>query len=143
MLTFLALLAPNLFAAQNGQDATLVWAKSYEEAFAKAKKENKLVMVMLTAQNCGWCKKMKTETLKSKEVIQKLSSSFVCVEIDRDADRYPEEFFYRMVPAYFFVNPANNAIVMKALGYSNEEAFLGWLEDAMRAAGIPGKESGR
>ena len=42
---------------------------SFDKAMQLAKKENKLVFLMVEERYCPWCKKMKSKTLKDKKVM--------------------------------------------------------------------------
>ncbi|MCF8241518.1 MAG: DUF255 domain-containing protein [Melioribacteraceae bacterium] len=55
---------------------------SYSEGAAKAKAENKLLLVDFYTDWCGWCKKMDANTYTDKSVIDFLNKNFVAVKIN-------------------------------------------------------------
>jgi len=65
---------------------------SYEDAFVKARRENKYIMVDFYATWCKWCKKMEAETFTDPDVQALLGADFVSVKIDSEsADRVVHE----------------------------------------------------
>lgn len=47
---------------------TLGYFTNFDEAIAQAKKENKMVMLIMTKNGCPWCKKLKDRVLVQDEV---------------------------------------------------------------------------
>jgi protein disulfide-isomerase len=67
--------------AEKVQD--LIWITNLEEGIAKAKAENKTVLVNFTGSDwCGWCIKLKDEVFSKKEFGDYAGSSLVLVELD-------------------------------------------------------------
>jgi protein disulfide-isomerase len=61
----------------------LSWITNLEEGIAKAKAENKTVLVNFTGSDwCGWCIKLKGEVFSKKEFADYAGSSLVLVELD-------------------------------------------------------------
>lgn len=60
------------------------WYPWGEEAFAKAKKENKPILVSIGYAACHWCHVMEHESFENKEVAKKLNDNFVCIKVDRE-----------------------------------------------------------
>ncbi|OQX49854.1 MAG: hypothetical protein B5M46_03235 [Epsilonproteobacteria bacterium 4484_20] len=53
--------------------AEIVWQKDLETAFEKARKEQKVIIVMVEGKHCRWCKKMKYRTLGDERVEKRLA----------------------------------------------------------------------
>lgn len=63
--------------------AELKWNTSLPQAQAKAKKENKLVMLDFTGSDwCVWCKKLNAEIFSQPEFVQYAEKNLVPVEVD-------------------------------------------------------------
>jgi uncharacterized protein YyaL (SSP411 family) len=60
------------------------WYPWGEEAFAKAKKENKLVFLSIGYSSCHWCHVMERESFENEEVAKILNRDFVCIKVDRE-----------------------------------------------------------
>jgi uncharacterized protein YyaL (SSP411 family) len=60
------------------------WYPWGEEAFARAKKENKLVFLSIGYSSCHWCHVMEKESFEDEEVAKLLNAGFVCIKVDRE-----------------------------------------------------------
>src|SRR6516225_12241559 len=60
------------------------WFPWGPEAFAKAKKENKLIFLSIGYSACHWCHVMERESFANKEVARLLNDWFVAVKVDRE-----------------------------------------------------------
>ena len=59
------------------------WGK-FDEGIARAKKENKVMLVDFYADWCHWCKVMDEKTFKNKDVAKKLAADFVTVRLNAE-----------------------------------------------------------
>ena len=60
------------------------WFPWGPEAFAKAKKEGKLVFLSIGYSSCHWCHVMEKESFASADIAKVLNENFVCVKVDRE-----------------------------------------------------------
>jgi uncharacterized protein YyaL (SSP411 family) len=60
------------------------WYPWGAEAFAKAKKEGKLVFLSIGYSSCHWCHVMEKESFENAEVAKILNDGFVCIKVDRE-----------------------------------------------------------
>ncbi|BAB67396.1 thioredoxin domain-containing protein [Sulfurisphaera tokodaii] len=60
------------------------WYPWGEEAFERAKKEDKPVLVDVGASWCHWCHVMDEETYNDPEVVKIINENFVAIKVDRD-----------------------------------------------------------
>jgi len=60
------------------------WYPWGPEAFAKAKKEGKLVFLSIGYSSCFWCHVMERESFNNEEVAKLLNKDFVCIKVDRE-----------------------------------------------------------
>ena len=66
------------FAQQSAQ-----WTTDYSKALAQAKAENKVVLLDFTGSDwCGWCMKMKADTLDQPQFKHYAAKNLVLVELD-------------------------------------------------------------
>src|SRR5215831_10276276 len=60
------------------------WYPWSEEAFAKAKKEGKLVFLSIGYSSCHWCHVMERESFSNEEIAKLMNDWFVCIKVDRE-----------------------------------------------------------
>ena len=60
------------------------WYPWGEEAFAKARKENKPIFLSIGYSTCHWCHVMERESFEHEEVGRYLNAHFVCIKVDRE-----------------------------------------------------------
>lgn len=60
------------------------WFPWGEEALAKAKNENKLILVSIGYSACHWCHVMEHESFEDQGVADIMNANFVCIKIDRE-----------------------------------------------------------
>lgn len=60
------------------------WYPWGEEAFAKARSENKLMLVSVGYSSCHWCHVMERECFEDEEVARVMNTHFVCIKVDRE-----------------------------------------------------------
>lgn len=60
------------------------WYAWGEEAFAKAKKENKLVLISIGYSSCHWCHVMEHESFENEEVAKIMNAHFINIKVDRE-----------------------------------------------------------
>ncbi|MGA3164425.1 MAG: thioredoxin family protein [Verrucomicrobiota bacterium] len=77
----IAMLAATVFWQVNAAEST--WLTDLPKAEAKAKAENKIVLVDFTGSDwCGWCIKFKKEVLDTAEFQEYAAKNVVLVELD-------------------------------------------------------------
>ena len=74
----IAFVASNSFAGENE------WLK-FDAGLAKAKKENKSIVVDFYTDWCHWCKVMEKQTFENADVAKKLKERFVTVRVNAEA----------------------------------------------------------
>jgi len=60
------------------------WYPWSQEAFSKAKKENKPIFLSIGYSTCHWCHVMAHESFEDEEVAQQLNNTFICIKVDRE-----------------------------------------------------------
>ena len=60
------------------------WYPWGAEAFAKAKKEGKLVFLSIGYSSCHWCHVMEKQSFSNEAVAKILNDHFVCIKVDRE-----------------------------------------------------------
>jgi hypothetical protein len=65
-------------------DNPVEWYPWCDEAFEKAKKENKLVLVSIGYSSCHWCHVMEKESFHDIETASLMNKYYVCIKVDRE-----------------------------------------------------------
>jgi uncharacterized protein YyaL (SSP411 family) len=60
------------------------WFPWGEEAFEKAKQEDKLVLVSIGYSACHWCHVMEHESFEDEETASLMNEHFICIKVDRE-----------------------------------------------------------
>jgi uncharacterized protein len=60
------------------------WYPWSDEAFQRAKEENKPVFVSIGYSTCHWCHVMEKECFDDKEVANLMNRNFICIKVDRE-----------------------------------------------------------
>lgn len=104
--------------------AKLNWQGWSPEAFAKAKAENRLVVLDLEAIWCHWCHVMEEKTYSHPEIAKILEEKFILLRVDQDSrpdlsQRYADYGW----PATIFFNGEGKELAKRA-GFVPPEKFL-------------------
>ncbi|MDP2175939.1 MAG: thioredoxin domain-containing protein [Bacteroidota bacterium] len=75
--------------AQNPVD----WYEWGEEAFNKAKNENKLLLISIGYSACHWCHVMAHESFEDQATAELMNRYFVCVKVDREELPNVDQFY--------------------------------------------------
>lgn len=60
------------------------WHPWGQEAFSKAKSENKPIFLSIGYSTCHWCHVMARESFENEEIAGLLNENFVCIKVDRE-----------------------------------------------------------
>jgi thioredoxin-related protein len=114
---------------------------SYDEGMAKAKKEDKHVLIDFYTTWCGWCKKMDKTTFQDAAVVKAVSDNMIAIKINaesnspvvHEAQKITERelsgkiFGVRGFPTYWFVDPKGQRL-FPVPGYRSATDFLDLVE---------------
>ncbi len=106
-----------------------------KSSLLEAKKTNKPLMVLVTAQHCKYCSKMKKETLNNKDVKNNIKD-FLFTKVDKtslDAKKFLPNTRY--TPTVYFISP-KFTIVNTVKGYLNAYDFNMWVDDTRSKLGM-------
>jgi thioredoxin 1 len=102
-------LAGNPSAKKDGTTGIQFFNGTFKEALAKAKKENKMVMMDCYTTWCGPCKMLKKQVFVDKKLGDYMNAKYVCVAMDYEngegpeiAQKYPVEGY----PTLYFMDSA-------------------------------------
>src|SRR5579864_8196691 len=89
----------------------LAWAALNRETFARARAEQRFIVVDGSAEWCHWCHVMEASTYHDPDVRELLASRFVAVKVDIDEDPDFEERYHEWGwPATVLLSPDGSEI---------------------------------
>ena len=125
---FIALLMNlTLFGANIDKFANeMGFERDYNAALLKSKKENKILVMVLGADYCPWCRKFESKTLSDETVKLYLNENMVTLIVDKkyDKDSFPTKYATDFTPMVFFIDPKNEDIIDKTIGYVKKKDFF-------------------
>ena len=107
------------------------WQPIWQDGFAAAKAQHKLVFVDYFARWCEPCKTMETTVFTDTEVQRRLSQ-FVLVRIDVDASAIATIHHVYTLPTYVVYDPAERER-FRMIGFKAADRFSAALEDIRRS----------
>ena len=108
--------------------------RDYYSALEIAKKEQKIVMLVLVADFCPWCKKFERKTLEHKDISALVEKNFIPVIVDnyRDIDKFPKKLATKRLPTVYFIDSSNQKILSKSTLYLKKNDFLITINKAIK-----------
>lgn len=99
---------------------------NWESALAKAKAENKLVFLDISASWCGPCKQLKKTTFKDAAVGEFYNDKFINVELDGEKGEgiaLAQKYRLQGYPSLYFIDVDGN-VVKETAGFLPAEQFI-------------------
>jgi len=125
------MLSGMLFAMNAQQAAKALGVENrYDQAIQKAKRDKKIVVMVVVKEHCRWCEKLVNTTLKDPRV-QKHLQDFVTVVVDKDAP-YPSDFRENFFPSVFYIDYSTEKSIYENVGYIGAKHFLNDLESVKK-----------
>jgi len=102
---------------QQHKDNPVDWWPWCDEAFERAKKENKAIFISIGYSSCHWCHVMEEQVFENQECAAILNEGFISIKVDReerpDIDKYYQEVYMLLNrrsggwPTSIFCTPEN------------------------------------
>jgi len=107
---------------------------SYEEALAKAKKENKIVLIEGYIPFCRGCIKMDREVFVEEEVKEALNKGFVVVKKNVLIEKLPLGLKSLGTPSFYFIDNKGKEVIDALQGIGTVDEFLEMLSSVEESA---------
>lgn len=110
------------------------YEREYKTALAKAQKEQKMLMLLVVADYCPWCKKFERKTLEDESVKEFVSKNFTPLVIDKIRERgsYPNEYDVPLIPAVFFIDSNTQKSIYEVVAYKTKDEFMLDMQNALK-----------
>lgn len=134
LFIFLSIFMSLVYAAQIDEFAKDVgYSRDYGSSVKIAKEQKKMIMLVVVANYCPWCKKFEHKTLEDALVKESVNKNFIPVVIDKLTDKggFPEEFASKLIPAVYFVNPSTQKSEYEVFAYMKKDEYLQSMEKAL------------
>lgn len=120
----------------SGADTTpsLFFEGTWEQARAKAKKENKYIFLDCWTEWCGYCKMMDSETFVDPAVVDFMSKNFVSVsrDMERGEGRLLNMKYHTQgYPTYYIFTPQGQ-LCFELSGYTKPKPWIDTLRSALK-----------
>ena len=114
-----------------GADATdaaklLGYERDYTTAIAKAKKEHKMVLMVIVQDPCPYCDKLVHKTLVTP-CVQRRMKDYVPLVVDKH-DAFPKQFKPPFIPITYVVDPQSEEVSYEIVGALPFKDFIHDLE---------------
>lgn len=108
--------------------------RDYKTALVKSKESHKVLVMVLGADYCPWCRKFENKTLNSSLVKPKLDKEFVVLVVDKkfDIETFPTKYRTSFTPKVFLINPIDETVLLESTGYLKKKEFIKSLDKAQK-----------
>jgi len=91
------------------QAAGFTWNEDWDKSLEEAQKANKLVLVDVYTDWCGWCKRLDRDTYSDPDVSKYLGEKFVCIKANAEKPKFRKKiapFNVTGFPAILVLEPS-------------------------------------
>ncbi|TWT99872.1 Thioredoxin [Botrimarina colliarenosi] len=99
--------------------AEIAWVDGTADAFVAARQTGRPILVYVTAEQCGFCRKMERETWSDPAVAELVAAGFVPLKLN--ADHHPDEVAALRIKAY----PTTVLVSPQGKPFAGRAGFLG------------------
>ncbi|HEY9869131.1 MAG TPA: thioredoxin family protein [Candidatus Obscuribacterales bacterium] len=118
----------------SGQKSQLVWLNDLSRSLDLARRSNKMVLVDVYTDWCGWCHKLDKDTYSHPDVIKFVNSQFVCLKLDAEdggqGQGFAQKYRVRGYPCIMMLDASGNQRGV-FYGYRAADQFPGAVQKAL------------
>ena len=134
----IVLLSLSLYSADNIQsnNEEIKWSSNYNMARYRATKEDKKVLVFISAKDSPYSDIMREDVFKHKDVVYLVNKYFIAVELSLGLDRIPVGIKVFSAPAVYFMTNKGKEVCRHIVGQVGVKKMIQMLEDAQNACKV-------
>jgi thioredoxin-related protein len=104
------------------------WYQNLEQAKQEAQNQDKRIYMLIVSDSCVWCRKFKNQTLKDKNILNKLDKRYILLVLDKSSTKIPKRFKTTPIPRHYFLTK-DGKVVFPVVGYRDVKEFNIFLDD--------------
>lgn len=101
-----------------------IYTSSLQDSLIESENSKKDVLVIFTADWCGFCQKMKKDIDENQSLVDNLIVCYIDYDENKDLVK---EYKVRNIPDYFLLH--KGVEIKRKVGYSNSKDFKKWLNN--------------
>ena len=94
-----------------------------------APQNQKLLMIVVKKEHCGWCKKLDNEIFADKEAEKLLKKHYYIAKITKESGNLPLFVHDKYYPTTFIYSLDGKTLIDSLVGYRTKEKFLKFFRD--------------
>jgi hypothetical protein len=111
--------------------AKMSYSRDYATALSMAKKEDKVLMLLVVSNTCPWCRKFESQTLEHATIDAIIKADFIPVIVEKNADKpnFPKRYHATRIPTVYFIDPNSEELLFESMGFVRMGEYKETLED--------------
>jgi thioredoxin-related protein len=107
------------------------YSQEYNSALSEAKKQDKVVMLLVVSNTCPWCRKFERETLEHATIDAIIKADFIPVIMEKNVDKakFPKKYHAQRIPTVYFIDPNTEDLLFESMGFVRMGEYKETLED--------------
>ena len=106
---------------QQHKNNPLNWYPWGDEAFDKAKKENKLIFLSIGYSTCHWCHVMEEESFENENIASFINERFISIKVDREEKPHIDSYYQEV---YQLLNKKGGGWPLSVVLTPDKKAFF-------------------
>lgn len=132
LFSLLLLCSLTLFASHIDDFATkMSYSRNYTDALKEAKKQDKVLMLLVVSNTCPWCRKFESNTLEHATIDAIIKADFIPLIVEKNADKpnFPKRYHATRIPTVYFIDPNTEDLLFESMGFVRMSEYKETLED--------------
>ncbi len=111
--------------------AISLFGNGLREAFLKAEKDKKLILVEISKENCPYCVALEREVFEDAEKLKEIKKRYVIVKLKKGKDEIPSFLKAKYYP-YTYLLKSDGTVVDEIPGFLKSSDFMEFIEEVYK-----------